>query len=84
MKIARMPYEVGDDGFTWMWACPSFTTSGVEYEIHVSRDGYIQCTCMDATCRKKYGIITDSDKLCKHCKLVLRLLKIREPNEWAL
>lgn len=80
----RMPVEIGDDGNTWMWECPSFSDSKVRYEIHVNRnDGSMWCSCMDAVCRKKNGTIV-SENLCKHCKYLLRLLKIREPNKWNL
>jgi hypothetical protein len=83
--VVRMPVEVGDDGQTWTWVVPSFTTPGEEYEVSCDRDGgAMWCSCMDATCRKKRGTIIDSGNLCKHCKVVLRLLDIRRKNKWSL
>lgn len=59
------------------YVTPSWTTEGVEYELSVSwTDGMVECTCMDAVCRKKTAYALDDKGIggCKHIRALCLLM----------
>ena len=76
---------IGADSDSMTFQTKSWSGTGETYEIDVSkRDGWIHCSCMDATCRHKSGHVlkTEDRTPCKHVRRLLHMIGgVLRPSE---